>query len=65
MSFTLAADPTRVVLPPAREPAVPYLDFAPLDNAVLRLKTSAKAYDAAYAKLEAGRCRLTPRRSRS
>jgi N-acetylated-alpha-linked acidic dipeptidase len=58
--FTLAADPTRAVLPPAREPKVPYLDFAPLDNAVPRLKASAKAYDAMYAKLEAGEIKLTP-----
>ncbi|HWW79913.1 MAG TPA: transferrin receptor-like dimerization domain-containing protein [Steroidobacteraceae bacterium] len=57
--FTLTADPTRVVLPPAREPAVPYLNFAALDNIVLQLKTSAKAYDAAYAKLEAGELKLT------
>jgi N-acetylated-alpha-linked acidic dipeptidase len=57
--FTLAADPTRVVLPPAREPAVPYLNFAALDNVVLQLKTSAKAYDAAYAKFEAGELKLT------
>jgi len=59
-AFVLAADPTRVVLPPAREPAVPYLDFAPLDNAVPRLKASAKAYDAVYAKLEAGEIKLSP-----
>jgi N-acetylated-alpha-linked acidic dipeptidase len=58
--FALAADPTRVVLPPAREPAVPYLDFAPLDNAVPRLQASAKAYDALYAKLEAGEIKLSP-----
>jgi N-acetylated-alpha-linked acidic dipeptidase len=57
--FTLAADPTRVVLPPAREPAVPYLNFAPLDNAEICLKASAKAYDALYAKLEAGDLKLT------
>jgi N-acetylated-alpha-linked acidic dipeptidase len=57
-AFTLTADPTRVVLPPAREPAVPYLNFAALDNIVLQLKTSAKAYDAAYAKLEAGDIKL-------
>jgi N-acetylated-alpha-linked acidic dipeptidase len=58
--FALAADPTRAVLPPAREPKVPYLDFAPLDNAVPRLKASAKAYDALYAKLEAGEIKLSP-----
>ena len=58
--FTLTADPTRVVLPPEREPVVPYLNFAPLDNVVLRLKASAKSYDAAYAKLEADDLKLTP-----
>jgi N-acetylated-alpha-linked acidic dipeptidase len=57
--FTLATDPTRPVLPPAREPAVPYLNFAPLDNVAARLKASAKAYDEAYAKLLAGSSRLT------
>jgi N-acetylated-alpha-linked acidic dipeptidase len=48
-AFTLASDPTKPVLPPAREPEVPFLDFAPLDNAIARLKKSAKAYDDAYA----------------
>jgi N-acetylated-alpha-linked acidic dipeptidase len=56
--FTLAADPTRVVLPPAREPEVPYLNFAPFDNVVLRLKATAKAYDAQYAKLQSGETTL-------
>jgi N-acetylated-alpha-linked acidic dipeptidase len=59
-AFTLVEDPTRVVSPPEREPAVPYLNFAPLDNVVLRLNASAKAYDALYAKLEAGDLKLTP-----
>jgi N-acetylated-alpha-linked acidic dipeptidase len=47
-AFALAADPTRVVAPPAREAEVPYLDFSPLDNALARLTKSAKAYDDAY-----------------
>ncbi len=59
-AFVLAADPTRVVLPPTREPAVPYLNFAPLDNVVPRLQASAKAYDALYAKLDAGELKLSP-----
>ncbi|HXZ60879.1 MAG TPA: transferrin receptor-like dimerization domain-containing protein [Steroidobacteraceae bacterium] len=64
-AFELAADPTRAVAPPAREPPVPPLDFAPLDNAVVRLEASARAYDAAYAQLLAGRLRLdAARRSR-
>ena len=50
-AFALSTDPTRVVAPPEREPEVPYMDLAPLDNALLRLKRSAQAYDAAYVEL--------------
>jgi N-acetylated-alpha-linked acidic dipeptidase len=57
-AFTLSADPTRRVLPPTREPAVPHLNLVPLDNVVARLKTSAKAYDDLYAKLDAGTLKL-------
>lgn len=59
-AFTLAADPTRVVLPPAREPSVPYLNLAPLDNVATRLKAAAKAYDDLYTKFTAGTLKLTP-----
>ena len=59
-AFGLAADPTRVVGPPEREAAVPYLNFAPLDNVVARLQKSAKAYDDAFAKVQAGSVSLTP-----
>ena len=47
---TLAAtfDPTKTdVLPSPKEP-VPYLNFAPMQNALTKLQQSAKAYDAAY-----------------
>jgi N-acetylated-alpha-linked acidic dipeptidase len=47
--FELAADPTRRVGPPAAETEVPFLDFAPLDNAIMHLKRAARAYDDAYA----------------
>jgi len=53
-AFGLAADPTRVVLPPPRAAAVPAVDFAPLDAVVARLKASARAYDEGYAKMLAG-----------
>jgi len=59
-AFGLAADPTRAVAPPAREPVVPALDFAPLDSVVMRLKASARAYDEAYAQLLAGSLKLDP-----
>jgi N-acetylated-alpha-linked acidic dipeptidase len=57
--FTLTADPTRVLQPPPREAAVLPIDFAALESAVARLKHSAQAYDAAYAKLTAGDIRLS------
>ncbi len=54
-AYTLAADPTRKYVPPSAKENVPFLNFAPLDNAVVRLKTSAAAYDKALsARLAAG-----------
>ena len=58
-AFELAADPTRRIAPPQREPEVPYLNLAVLDNAVARVKKSAKAYDAAYAALAARGAQLS------
>jgi N-acetylated-alpha-linked acidic dipeptidase len=49
-AFQLAADPTESSgLPTALEP-VPHLEFAALENAIDRVKRSAKAYDDALAK---------------
>ena len=48
-AFKLAADPTRPLLAPERESGVPYLHLADLQNAVVTLKASAKAYEQAYA----------------
>jgi len=64
-AFQLAADPTHVVGPPAREPDVPYFEFAPLENAAARLRKSAKAYDDLYARVASGDLRLTPAQKRS
>jgi N-acetylated-alpha-linked acidic dipeptidase len=58
-AFGLATDPTHKVLPPPREPEVPYLNLSPLDNAAARLKHSAKAYDELYARWLAGSIKLT------
>jgi N-acetylated-alpha-linked acidic dipeptidase len=63
-AFALAADPTRPVLAPEREPEAPYLDFAPLDNVLVRLKKSARAYDDRYNKLLAGGAHLSAEQSR-
>ena len=58
-AFALAADPTRPVSAPERDPAVPYLELAPLDNAAARLQKSARAYDELYAKLGSGAIKPT------
>jgi N-acetylated-alpha-linked acidic dipeptidase len=63
-AFTLASDPTRPLLAPERDPEVPYLDFAALDNVVSRLKKSAKAYDDRYARLATGSSRLSADQSK-
>ena len=52
-AYTLTSDPTRPLVPPARDAQVPYLNFAALDNAVAKLKQSATAFDLAYARLAA------------
>jgi N-acetylated-alpha-linked acidic dipeptidase len=59
-AFNLAADPARRLVPPARQPDVPYFDFTPLDDVATRLSKSARAYDDLYAKVLAGTVYLTP-----
>ncbi len=49
-AFNLAADPTKTAVAPPRDASVPMLNLAPLDNAVLRLLRTAKAYDEAQMK---------------
>jgi N-acetylated-alpha-linked acidic dipeptidase len=63
-AFELAADPTRMLAAPEREARVPQLDFTPLEQVVARLKKSASAYDAAYARLTGGELRLSAAKSR-
>jgi N-acetylated-alpha-linked acidic dipeptidase len=50
MAFQLAADPTKTSGLPTPLSPVPKMDLSPLDTAIARLKTSAKAYDDALAK---------------
>jgi N-acetylated-alpha-linked acidic dipeptidase len=57
-AFVLAADPTRRLAPPEREADVPYVDLAPLDNMLVRLTKSAKAYDEACAHAAAAEFKL-------
>jgi N-acetylated-alpha-linked acidic dipeptidase len=48
-AYEIAADPTQTFVAPKLEPPVPYLNFAPLQNAVSRLQQSARAYEKAAA----------------
>lgn len=43
-TYEIAADPTRSMQPPPLQDAVPYLNFAPMQNAIARLKESAENY---------------------
>ncbi len=45
--YAIAADPTKTYVPPKPEPPAPYLNFAPLQNAVARLQRAAHDYAAA------------------
>ncbi len=45
-AYVAAADPTETYLPPKPKAPVPYLNFAPLENAVGRLKESARVFEA-------------------
>ena len=47
-AFKLAADPKHPVDAPATLPATPFVEFAPLENAVAKLRASATAYSAGY-----------------
>lgn len=49
-AFKLATDPTQPIAAPPREDVVPYLNLAPLDNAIASLKIAATTYDLTYAK---------------
>ncbi|MGD2069978.1 MAG: transferrin receptor-like dimerization domain-containing protein, partial [Gemmatimonadota bacterium] len=54
-AYRLAADPTKTFVPPEAEEAVPYLNFAPLQNAVAALREAAAAYDRSLAAAMADR----------
>jgi len=41
-------DPRRPLVPPAREPVPPFLNFAPLQNGANRLKSATSRFEAAY-----------------
>jgi N-acetylated-alpha-linked acidic dipeptidase len=45
--FEAVDDPNKKLIPPKAEPAAPFLNFAPLQNAFARLQESSRAYEAA------------------
>jgi len=47
-AYTLSADPTETYVAPEAEDEVPFIGFAPVQNAIARLETSARAYDTAF-----------------
>jgi len=51
--FTATNDPREPLVPPRKEEVPPYLNFAPLDNAVDALTRAAERYQKAVAKAEA------------
>jgi N-acetylated-alpha-linked acidic dipeptidase len=59
--FSAVADPRKVSVPPPAETVPPYMNFAPLKNAVEFLKKSAYRYQSAVAKVQAdGAAGLSP-----
>jgi N-acetylated-alpha-linked acidic dipeptidase len=50
-AFVAIRDPRAPEAAPAREPAPPFLNFAPIENGVARLDASARRYDALLARL--------------
>jgi len=48
-SYELAADPRQVFVAPQPKSPVPFINFAPLQNALVRMEASAKKFDAADA----------------
>jgi N-acetylated-alpha-linked acidic dipeptidase len=59
--FTATADPKKTFVPPPREEVPPFLNFAPLDNAVESVTRSAEKYSKALEKArEKGIAKLDP-----
>jgi N-acetylated-alpha-linked acidic dipeptidase len=51
--YAATTDPTRTFVPPKADPVPPYLNFAPLDNALATLRQSAERYESALEKVGA------------
>jgi N-acetylated-alpha-linked acidic dipeptidase len=60
-AYEIASDPTHTYVPPSPEAPAPYLNFAPLQNAVARLQQSARNYDRVAASLPSDAPNAAPR----
>jgi N-acetylated-alpha-linked acidic dipeptidase len=49
-AFTATADPHKTFVPPPIDPVPPYMNFAPMKNAIDKMKKSAERYSKALAK---------------
>jgi N-acetylated-alpha-linked acidic dipeptidase len=58
-TFEFAADPTETFVVPAPKEPVPYLNFAPIQNALSRLRKNAEEFDKARRDLASGRRTLS------
>lgn len=47
-TYVALADPKRKMIPPAKDPVPPFVNFAPLDNAVAELTRAAEGYEKAF-----------------
>ncbi|MBA2339655.1 MAG: M28 family peptidase, partial [Pyrinomonadaceae bacterium] len=55
-TLEIVSDPTQTFVPPRAQSPVPYLNFAPMQNSLTRLQTSAREFDRAMsAQLASGR----------
>ena len=58
--FVYASDPTKVYIPPKKEDAVPYINFAPLQNSIAKLENSSSSYEKGIKKLKESGKKLSP-----
>jgi N-acetylated-alpha-linked acidic dipeptidase len=58
--FTANADPHKTYVPPPAETVPPFINFAPMKNAIEKLKKSADDYDKAYAKFRSAGATISP-----
>ena len=50
--YVYSQDPTKTFIPSSPKDTVPFLDFSPLENALLKLKANAKLYEAIITKTD-------------